>query len=65
MAETTQPASPQTSLTGVGWCHWHKGLGEDIRLIQVVEQGSGSGMNFFACPPCRGKFNLSPLGEQR
>ncbi|MFK0151217.1 hypothetical protein ACIQVK_03930 [Streptomyces sp. NPDC090493] len=65
MSETTQPADARTIPRPIGWCHWHKGLGEDIRLIQALEQGSGKGASFFACPRCRDRFNLSPLGEQR
>ena len=64
MAETTQPAIPQTSLTGVGWCHWHKGLGEDVRVIQVVEVPSGPGARHSACARCRQRRNLVPFADQ-
>ncbi|MEU8713632.1 hypothetical protein [Streptomyces sp. NPDC048663] len=65
MAETMQtagaPASPRTR----GWCHWHKGLGEHLQMIQAVEGGSGPGASFYACCRCRARFSLVPFGEQR
>lgn len=64
MAEGTQPEDTRTIPHAVGWCHWHKGLGEDIRLIQALEQGSGRGASFFACPRCRDRFNLVPLADR-
>ncbi|MFF7982265.1 hypothetical protein ACFZDK_24575 [Streptomyces sp. NPDC007901] len=64
MAETTQPAIPQASLTGVGWCHWHKGLGEDVRVIQVVEVPSGPGAQHSACARCRRLRRLVPFADQ-
>lgn len=64
MNESTQaataPATPRTR----GWCHWHKGLGEDPQLVQVVEAGSGPGWSFYACHACRGRRNLVPLADQ-
>ncbi|MGW3442158.1 hypothetical protein [Streptomyces sp. NPDC001076] len=65
MAETTQTANPPASPASIRWCHWHKGLGEQVRLIQVVEAGSGSGARFFACAGCRQRHNLVPFAEQR
>ncbi|WP_369222452.1 hypothetical protein AB5J52_14040 [Streptomyces sp. R39] len=64
MPETTQTETPPTTPRALGWCHWHKGLGEDIRLIQALEQGSGRGASFFACPPCRDRHNLTPLADR-
>jgi hypothetical protein len=48
----------------MGWCHWHKGLGETPRLIQVVEAGSGPGARMFACGRCSTRFNLTPFADQ-
>ncbi|MEU7658709.1 hypothetical protein AB0B60_09530 [Streptomyces lincolnensis] len=47
-----------------GWCAWHKGHAEDLRLIQIHEQGSGAGGNLFACGPCRQAHHLVPLADR-
>ncbi|MGX9919461.1 hypothetical protein ACWIG4_06360 [Streptomyces sp. NPDC002248] len=63
MKETTDttPARQQVD----GWCHWHKSRGKDVRLVQVIEQGSGPGYEFYGCAACRTKFHLAPFAEQR
>ena len=61
MPETTQTQSPPASPRTHGWCHWHKGLGENVQLIQAVEAGSGPGWSFYACRRCRDRHNLVPL----
>ncbi len=50
--------------SGYGWCAWHKGHARGVRLIQVQEQGSGSGGSCFACGPCREKHGLVPLADR-
>lgn len=55
-----EPANP----AGFGWCAWHKGHAEGVRLITAHEQGSGPGYNLFACPPCREMHRLVPYADQ-
>ena len=46
MADPTQIDPPDSTLSApsaFGWCHWHHGHTRGIRLIDVIEQGSGSG----------------------
>ncbi|MEV3907539.1 hypothetical protein [Streptomyces canus] len=64
MAEPTQTAGITNTPTGYGWCAWHQGHAQGIRLIQVREQGSGSGGNCFACRPCREAYDLTPLADR-
>ncbi|WP_234539432.1 hypothetical protein [Streptomyces shenzhenensis] len=64
MPETTQAETPPTSPTASGWCHWHKGVGEDVRVTQVVEAGSGPGAKLSACARCRARRNLVPFADQ-
>ncbi|MET7321537.1 hypothetical protein [Streptomyces sp. NPDC005549] len=47
-----------------GWCAWHKDWARNVRVIQVDEQGSGSGGQRSACPPCIFKHKLTPFAEQ-
>ncbi|MEU8928800.1 hypothetical protein AB0D30_02850 [Streptomyces sp. NPDC048409] len=65
MHETTQTADAAASPQKTGWCHWHKGLGDDPRQIQSVEAGSGSGAPFYACARCRRRHRLTPMGEHQ
>ncbi|MEF9904764.1 hypothetical protein [Streptomyces sp. P9-A2] len=66
MAEPTQTETTEeeTVPTAFGWCHWHQGNTDGIRLIDVIEQGSGSGITHFACAPCRGVHGLVPFADQ-
>jgi hypothetical protein len=64
MAENRTPASAQHTPTGFGWCHWHQGHSEGVRLIHAVEQGSGPGYTTFACGPCRELHGLVPLADR-
>ncbi len=61
MPENTHTAPPSNTPTAFGYCAWHKGHADGIRLIQVVEQGSGPGGCLFACTPCRAEHQLTPL----
>jgi hypothetical protein len=65
MEESTQ-ATPEEATTrrAFGWCHWHQGHSEGIRLIDVIEQGSGSGGTVFACGPCITANSLTPFADR-
>lgn len=64
-AETKPPEGPPAP-TAYGWCSWHRGISEDVRLIQVQEAGSGPCTvgNRFACARCRRRFRLVPLADR-
>ncbi|KOV73749.1 hypothetical protein ADL00_03995 [Streptomyces sp. AS58] len=47
-----------------GYCSWHCGYSAGIRVIEVVEQGSGPGAAQSACEPCRGKHGLVPFADR-
>ncbi|MFE6634638.1 hypothetical protein ACFVFT_15125 [Streptomyces tendae] len=53
-------AEPRVS----GWCAWHGDVADGVRVIQIDEQGSGSGGVRYACAPCRKRHGLTPLIEQ-
>ena len=61
------PQTPDTTVsdtpTAYGWCHWHQGHARGVRLVRAVEQGSGVGANFFACPTCLTTYDLTPLAD--
>ena len=50
--------------TAFGWCSWHRGNADGIRLISSIEQGTGPGGTLFACKPCREVNRLIPLADQ-
>lgn len=64
MTAQTSPVSPEQ--TGYGWCAWHQGNARGVRLISIVEQGSGpcAAGNRFACRPCREAYDLVPLADR-
>lgn len=66
MPENTQTAPAANTPTGYGWCAWHQGRARGVRLIQVIEQGSGPGTagNHFACLSCRQAYDLVPLADR-
>lgn len=64
MAEPTQTAGTANTPTAFGWCAWHQNYARGVRLVQVDEQGSGSGGNRFACGTCREVYDLMPLADQ-
>lgn len=66
MPENTQPAAHTNTPTGYGWCAWHQGHAHGVRLIDVLEQGSGPGAlgRHFACRPCRHAYDLVPLADR-
>jgi hypothetical protein len=65
MPETTHPPQDSDSAPRViGWCAWHEDIAEGVRVIQVDEQGSGSGGVRRACPPCIDTHGLVPFTER-
>lgn len=71
MNEATQDPITRTSPSpavmepgSYGYCSWHRGYSAGIRVINVVEQGSGPGGVEFACLPCREEHNLVPFADQ-
>ncbi|WP_371670039.1 hypothetical protein OG985_21805 [Streptomyces sp. NBC_00289] len=64
MAEPTQAPGIENTPTAYGYCSWHAGYAEGVRLIHAIEQGSGPGRTVFACAPCREQFRLVPLADQ-
>ncbi|MGW4730557.1 hypothetical protein ACWEQC_15555 [Streptomyces shenzhenensis] len=64
---TTQTASTPPGIQGgYGLCHRCRQLADDIRLVQVVEAGSGpcTAGNLFACGQCRTTHSLVPFADQ-
>lgn len=53
-----------TAPVSYGYCNWHHGYSEGIRLINVQEQGSGPGGVQFACAPCSQKYRLVPFADR-
>lgn len=66
MAESTQAPAAVRNPSAYGWCAWHKKYSGGVRLIDVVEQGSGPGTagNLFACARCRETFRLVPYADR-
>lgn len=64
MAESTGTTAAADSPAAYGYCHWHRGTVRGVRLIDVIEQGSGAGHPLFACRPCRGLHGLVPLADR-
>lgn len=54
------------TLTGYGYCSWHRQFAAGVRLIAVAEQGSGpgSGATQYACAPCQTMYNLVPFADK-
>lgn len=57
-------AESSEGLRIVGWCHWCQNAADNVRVIQVDEQGSGRGGVRYACGPCREEHHLVPLAER-
>ncbi|MEV7287723.1 hypothetical protein AB0O01_24665 [Streptomyces sp. NPDC093252] len=67
MAESPQSsAAAPRDPSGYGWCAWHQNYARGVRLIEVIEQGSGPGAHgtLFACRPCRSSYGLMPMPDQ-
>ncbi|MER6678807.1 hypothetical protein [Streptomyces sp. NPDC000983] len=66
MADSTQAPVPVRNPAAYGWCAWHENYARGVRLIHVIEQGSGPGTagKRFACRPCRHAYDLVPLADR-
>ncbi|MFB7655231.1 MULTISPECIES: hypothetical protein [unclassified Streptomyces] len=64
MPESSQQDSITPTLTSYGYCSWHKGFAGGVRLIEVIEQGSGPGGALFACETCRRIHRLVPFADR-
>ncbi|WP_432136848.1 hypothetical protein [Streptomyces sp. bgisy154] len=64
MAEDRTPPTTDDSPPDVGYCTRHHGYAADVRLIRLVEQGSGPGYALRACAPCRTAYGLVPLTDR-
>ncbi len=64
MEETRTPVPAAHAPTSYGHCSWHQGSAEGVRLIDVHEQGSGSGGSLFACPPCMVAYSLTAFADR-
>ncbi|MGA5435491.1 hypothetical protein ACPCIZ_12955 [Streptomyces cellulosae] len=58
-----EPAQTQADVRSHGWCSWHKGYSEGVRLVAAIEQASGPGVGLFACEPCREANALIPFAD--
>lgn len=59
-------STPKPTPSSFAWCSWHNGNSDDVRLVAMIEQGSGvgAGTNLFACGPCRKTHGLVPVADQ-
>jgi len=66
MAEPTQDTATEedTTPTAYGYCSWHHRFAAGVRLIDVIEQGSGPGCVHYACPPCITVHRLVPFADR-
>ncbi|MGQ4439862.1 hypothetical protein ACN6LI_004735 [Streptomyces violaceoruber] len=71
MNESTQDQNPPNSPAAAtaepmtyGYCSWHRGYSAGIRVIEVVEQGTGPGRVQSACGPCREEHALVPYADR-
>lgn len=64
MTKPTQPATTEDSPTDYGFCSWHDRFADDVRLIGMVEQGTGPGSVQYACGPCREAHGLVPMEDR-
>ncbi|MGY0067193.1 hypothetical protein ACWZEH_10245 [Streptomyces sp. QTS137] len=64
MDESTQTEDAAGTPTSYGFCSWHNRFAAGVRLIDVIEQGSGPGHVHYACPPCREVHGLVPYADR-
>ncbi|MEU5222519.1 hypothetical protein AB0G55_07625 [Streptomyces toyocaensis] len=64
MNETTQHTATEGNPTSYGFCSWHQRFAGGVRLIDVIEQGSGAGGAQYACGPCRELHGLVPFADR-
>lgn len=63
-AENGQAPGAWVSST-FSYCNWCRGYASDVRVVRVVDQGSGHGQaTNAACPTHRREHGLIPLGEE-
>ncbi|MET7294908.1 hypothetical protein ABZS79_22720 [Streptomyces griseoloalbus] len=66
MNDSTQTELAEDTPTGYGFCSWHHRFAAGVRLIDVIEQGSGVGAGAvqYACGPCRQAHGLVPFADR-
>ena len=64
MSESTQPTATEGTPTAYGFCSWHQRFAAGVRLIDVIEQGSGPGCVHYACPDCMTAYRLVPFADR-
>ncbi|BDD71737.1 hypothetical protein [Streptomyces violaceoruber] len=64
MTESTQNDDATDTPMSYGFCSWHNRFAADVRLIVVIEQGSGPGGAQYACRPCREEHRLVPFADR-
>ncbi|GAA0657169.1 hypothetical protein GCM10009535_40230 [Streptomyces thermocarboxydovorans] len=64
MAESTQRTTVGDTPPAYGFCSWHQAHAPGVRLITVIEQGSGPGHVHYACGPCRQEHGLVPFADR-
>jgi len=64
MSEPTGTTPATNTPSAYGWCAWHQGHADGVRLITVIEQGSGPGHAQYACRPCREAYRLVPFADR-
>jgi hypothetical protein len=62
--DSTQTEPGAGTPTGYGFCSWHNRFAAGVRLINVIEQASGSGGAQYACGPCRQVHGLIPFADR-
>lgn len=62
--DCTQPTATEGNPTTYGFCSWHQRFADGVRLIDVIEQGSGSGGTAYACRPCISLHRLVPFADR-
>ena len=64
MNESTQTEDAADNPQSYGYCSWHQRFAGGVRLIDVIEQGSGAGGTQYACGPCRETYRLVPFADR-
>lgn len=64
MPDRTHTPTTDDTPAAYGWCSWHRDHARGVRLISVVEQGSGPGGGAFACQSCITEHGLIPFADR-